>query len=61
MKSKFDKMSIDKWSKLYTNDKTFIKDTQLFLKNCDDLGVQQHKIDTMINIWEKINKETSFS
>ena len=60
MKSKFDKMSIDKWSKLYTNDKTFIKDTQLFLKNCDDLGVQQYKIDTMINIWDKINKETSF-
>jgi hypothetical protein len=60
MKTNFDKMSIDKWSNLYTKDKTFIKDTQLFLKNCNDLGVQQHKIDTMINIWEKINKETSF-
>lgn len=60
MENNFDKLSIDKWGKYYTYDKSFIKDTQLFLKNCNDLEPQQYKIDNMIGIWTKMEEETNF-
>ena len=60
MKNSFDKLSIDKWAKYYTHDKKFIKDTQGFLTKCGDLGPQQYKIDNMINIWQKMEKESNF-
>lgn len=61
----FAKKTVPLWSKYYTNDKRFIKDTQSLLKNIkknDKVNNQTTDDDIKVaSIWDEITKETSFS
>lgn len=58
----FSKKTIPLWNKYYTNDKQFIKDTQLLLKNIKkDENLTNDDDAIVLSIWNEITKETSFS
>ncbi len=56
----FDSLSFEYWSKYFSSDEVFLKDSQILYKNINDLQNQQHKTDKMIQIWNKINNESDF-
>lgn len=56
----FDNMSFDAWGKYFSSDKSFLKDSQHFYKNINDLHNEPHKIKKMVDIWNKINNESDF-
>ena len=51
--NEFDSMSFDSWGQYFSSDKTFLKDSQKFYKNINDLQNEPHKVDKMIHIWNK--------
>ena len=54
------KKSIKSWSKYYTTNKHFLKDSQKLYKNANAIPFNKIKIEKMINSWKNIRNQNNF-
>ena len=54
------KKSIKSWSKYYTTNKLFLKDSQKLYKNANAIPFNKIKIEKMINSWKNIRNQNNF-
>ena len=54
------KKSIKSWSKYYTTDKKFLRDSQKLYKNANSIPFDKIKIEKMIHSWKNIRNQNNF-
>jgi hypothetical protein len=59
-KTKLGNVSLKKWSKYYTTNTTFLKESQKLYKQSNQLPFEKPIIENMIESWENIKKQNNF-
>ena len=51
---------LEKWSRYYTSDKQFLKDSQKFYDSLGEETIDKKNTEKMCEIWDKIKNEDNF-